>query len=538
MHNRYSFTSSALVSIGLAAVTGLANTSCTSENQANPGPVGTSSTDPAASTVTPPPATVTNTTSTTVAPAPVTPGSVTPNPVTPNPVTPVTPNPVTPPTGGTGPTEPAPTTANTSSDPTTSASTSTNPTTGDTASSGETAVSETSAEDTGTGSSEGYPEFKGADCEVTAGTYGTDNTKLPNPFQMNDGSVISSMAQWECRRAEIIKDLEEYEVGPKPAPPEVTATYNNGALSVQVTTPSGSITLTSNISGSGNCVIIGTAGNNLVTGCKTMAFSHDQVVKNDHSSGDAWPTDPYYKVYPDLYEEAPYGGDPIENGNLLIGNYSAWSWGVSRLIDGLELTKEQHGIDLSKIGVQGCSYGGKMALWAGALDQRIALTIAQESGGGGAPAWRSSEDWEQGGGGDVESIDDTNWAWFKDSLLNSREPHKLPHDHHELIALIAPRAVVSLSGDPGNAWLGAQSEYISFMAAQQVWKAMGVQDHAGLQVHSQGGQHCSASNDQKTAAQAFVNRFLLGQSVDTNIVRGTGDDWESMVDWTAPTLAQ
>jgi hypothetical protein len=32
----------------------------------------------------------------------------------------------------------------------------------------------------------------------------------------------------------------------------------------------------------------------------------------------------------------------------------------------------------------GCSYADKMALFAGAFDERIALTIAQESGGGGA----------------------------------------------------------------------------------------------------------------------------------------------------------
>lgn len=384
---------------------------------------------------------------------------------------------------------------------------------------------------------DGFPEFAGAGCDAEAGAYGVENAKLPNPFQMNDGSIVASMAQWECRRAEIIQDLQEYEVGPKPAPPEVAATFSGGTLNVQVTTPSGTLTLTSNISGTGDCVIIGTAGGNLVTGCRSMAFNHDQVVRNDHSSGNAWPDDPYYDVYPELYEEAPYGGDPVANGNLKIGNYSAWSWGVSRLIDGLELTKEQHGIDLSKIGVHGCSYGGKMALWAGALDQRIALTIAQESGGGGAPSWRTSEDYEMANNADVESIDDTNWAWFKDSLLNSRTPHQLPHDHHELIALIAPRAFVTLSGDPGNAWLGAHSEYVSFMAAKEVWKAMGVEDRAGIEVHSQGGAHCQASNGQKQAAQAFVNRFLVGQDANTSIVNGVNADWQAMIDWETPVLS-
>src|SRR5215218_10310315 len=73
------------------------------------------------------------------------------------------------------------------------------------------------------------------------------------------------------------------------------------------------------------------------------------------------------------------------------GQYSAWAWGVSRIIDGLELIKESLPIDLKHLAVTGCSYAGKMALFSGAFDERIALPIAQESGGGGAPAWRVSE---------------------------------------------------------------------------------------------------------------------------------------------------
>ena len=45
-------------------------------------------------------------------------------------------------------------------------------------------------------------------------------------------------------------------------------------------------------------------------------------------------------------------------------------------------------IDMKHLAVTGCSYAGKMALFAGAFDERVALTIPQESGGGGAPSWR------------------------------------------------------------------------------------------------------------------------------------------------------
>src|SRR5690606_27848694 len=111
----------------------------------------------------------------------------------------------------------------------------------------------------------GYPENTGAFCEVSAGAYGTDNPNLPNPFAMNDGTIISSRAEWACRRNEIKKDLEEYEIGVKPEPPDVAASFTGGTLRVEVTTAAGSITLTSNVTGSGSCVVIGMNGNsNLV----------------------------------------------------------------------------------------------------------------------------------------------------------------------------------------------------------------------------------------------------------------------------------
>src|SRR4051812_15786894 len=71
------------------------------------------------------------------------------------------------------------------------------------------------------------------------------------------------------------------------------------------------------------------------------------------------------------------------------GALTAWAWGVSRIIDALELTPAA-GINPQKIGVTGCSRNGKGAIVAGALDERIALTIPQESGSGGSACWRLS----------------------------------------------------------------------------------------------------------------------------------------------------
>ncbi|MBN2194164.1 MAG: hypothetical protein JW751_15210, partial [Polyangiaceae bacterium] len=385
---------------------------------------------------------------------------------------------------------------------------------------------------------EGYPEFPGAGCDAPHGEYGAvDNPKLPNPFQMHNGDIISTRAEWECRRAQIIHDLEEFEVGPKPPPPQVRVTLTGKSLSVQVTTDAGTMTLTSNITGSGSCVAIGVDGpSSMISGCTNVPFSANQVAM-EAMTGDAKQSDGYYQVYPELWE-------PAGDGNAAVGNYSAWSWGVSRLIDGLDQVKDELGIDMTKIGIHGCSWAGKLALWAGALDARIALTVAQESGGGGAAAWRVSDDYETATGSEVEDIDNTGWSWFLDWLLDpyvasgggGKNPHLLPHDHHELVALIAPRALILLPGNPGNTHLAPHSAYASFKAAKRVWTALGVEDHAGVVGHDQGGAHCSASSSQSQAVNAFVTRFLKDGGGDTTFDKGVDYNGDSYVDWETPTL--
>jgi hypothetical protein len=345
---------------------------------------------------------------------------------------------------------------------------------------------------------------------------------------MNDGTRITSKADWKCRRNEIKNDLEKYEIGPKPEPPEVEATLSGSALSVTVTTSAGSIALSSNVgsaSGAGpHCVAIGmNATSRLITGCVQVPFMHDQVVK--YGSGSTQnQSDPFYKVYPELWGK--------------VGNYSAWSWGISRLIDGLEQVKDQLKIDPTKIGVHGCSYAGKMALFAGALDERVALTIAQESGGGGITSWRTSQDFTTRTGTDIEKIDNTNYSWFLSSM-KSLDPYSLPHDHHELIAMIAPRAVVAL-GNQDFEWLGDESGWKSINAAKEVWKALGVEDRIGFDFTSNHG-HCEAPASQVASVNAFVDRFLKGQTANTEVAiepqEGNFDlDFSKVIDWTTPTL--
>jgi hypothetical protein len=370
-------------------------------------------------------------------------------------------------------------------------------------------------------------ENLGQSCNAAyKGLLGTANSALPDPFVMHGGTRITDKSEWACRRNEVKKDLEQYEIGPKPDPSTatVTATYSGSKLTVKVTTKDGSIDITSTVSGSGECVAIGmngSAGN--ISGCKQIPFNHDQVVTYDNGSGSHNTNDPFYKVYPGLKGK--------------IGKYAAWSWGISRLIDGIVLAKSQLGVDVSKIGIQGCSYAGKMALFGGALDERVTLTVVQESGGGGINSWRLSKAFTARTGVNIEKIDNTSGSWFLSSM-KSLDPDKLPHDHHQLIAMIAPRPVIIL-GNPDYEWLGDESGYKSTIAARKVWQAFGVTDYIGFDFAA-GHTHCQAASSQTTNVNAFVNRFLKGQNANTKIEANKPNksnfNLDTAVAWSAPSL--
>lgn len=152
-----------------------------------------------------------------------------------------------------------------------------------------------------------------------------------------------------------------------------------------------------------------------------------------------------------------------------------------------------------------------MALFAGAFDERIALTIAQEPGGGGVDSWRVSETL-----GNVETLGRTSYAWFLESMRQfaGKNVNRLPIDHHELAALIAPRALLVL-GNTDYEWLAEESNYVSCQAARMVWKAFGIEDRMGFSIQG-GHMHCMLPESQYPEVEAFIDKFLLGKTdVDT-----------------------
>lgn len=355
---------------------------------------------------------------------------------------------------------------------------------------------------------------------------------LPNPFVWSDSTlgIISSRSDWRCRRAEIGAEIQHYELGGKPAPPNMLkADFSDSTLTVTVEVNGDPLSLTASVTvpdGESPVPAVigvdftgtGSLPSNIFTsrGIATIRYNFDQLAPagfNDVQRGDGG----FYELYPDSK----------------AGFFAAWSWGVSRIIDGLEQTSG-HGIDVSKLAVTGCSFAGKIALFSGAFDERIALTIAQEPGGGGDAAWRVTETLE----GDRETLRNAQGApWYRKNVSRFNDSvTKLPYDHHELMAMVAPRALLVL-GNPDFEWLAEESGHVACKAAEEVWSALGVSDRFGFSKVG-GHKHCQLPESQVPEVAAFVEKFLLvDEGADTDIARSPyNTNLSRWIPWETPQL--
>ena len=149
------------------------------------------------------------------------------------------------------------------------------------------------------------------------------------------------------------------------------------------------------------------------------------------------------------------------------GDISAWAWGVSRIIDYL-VTDEA--IDAARIALHGHSRIGKTALWASALDQRIAAVYASCPGEMGAALSRRDYG---------ETVDDMAQRfpyWFNRNFQKwAGRWNEMPVDAHMLIALSAPRPVF-VTGGSEDQWADPVGEFQAEVAAGPVYRLLGRKD--------------------------------------------------------------
>lgn len=358
--------------------------------------------------------------------------------------------------------------------------------------------------------------------------------KLPDPFRFLDGTRMTGKDQWPARRDEIKTMAERFQYGAKPPRPEsVTGSFRDNRLTVTIRQGDRTISFAAPIrhpkSGTDPfpaIIGIGTSHLNnevlLDWGVAIIDFPQNEIA--DQTNAAARGKGLFYDLH----------GKDHSAGSLM-----AWAWGVSCLIDALEMTPEAN-IDPSRLGVTGCSRNGKGALAAGAWDERIALTIPQEPGAGGSSSWRINERLKQAGR-NIQTLSHivTENTWFTDSFSQFGEDvDKLPFDMHMIQALVAPRALLVLD-NPDYEWLGPSSSYQTAHVARVVWETLGAADRFGFSQLG-GCNHCSLPDAQLPILAAFVRKFLLGpgdENSGTNVLQTDRDytfDRNEWVDWTAP----
>lgn len=366
---------------------------------------------------------------------------------------------------------------------------------------------------------------------------------LPDPFTFLNGTAVNSAEAWSCRAAQIKSLFQRYELGDKPPrPPVLTSEFDNATSTLRITAglnATNTVTWSVNVSYPAANTTAGRTGPVPAViaygglsiprpdGAAVLLFDNSAVgVQNNASSrGQGL----FYNLY---------------GSNATAGALMAWAWGTSRIIDVIN-DNPQLNIDPTRIAVTGCSRNGKGAMVAGAFDERIALTLPQESGSGGDACWRISRDMLVNQNlltQTAQEIVGEN-AWYSAAFdafgATNYSVGTLPVDHHELAGVIAPRGLYSTS-NTDFLWLGDQSSFDCMVTANKIYGALGMASRHGF---SQDGNHahCTFPQDQVPEIQAFYQRFLFGNNAaNTNVVRTTGN-WtynSTWAPWTVPNFVQ
>jgi len=212
---------------------------------------------------------------------------------------------------------------------------------------------------------------------------------------------------------------------------------------------------------------------------------------------------------------------PENDGAALAG----WAWGYHRAVDFLF---SQDYVDKKRIAITGHSRGGKAALLAGALDERIALTAPNGSGCGGGGCFRVQGEKSE----DIGAITGRFPYWFHPRLaLFVGHVEQLPFDQHFLKALVAPRALLGTEA-LGDLWANPLGSQVSHQAAREVYRFLGAESRIGI--HFREGKHEQNMEDWNVLLD-FADAQFYGRMGGTRFDQWAFSNAPTAFTWKAPT---
>ncbi len=169
---------------------------------------------------------------------------------------------------------------------------------------------------------------------------------------------------------------------------------------------------------------------------------------------------PRETAYTGVFTLWPKRDESRDDNTTALG---AWAWALSR---GLYLAERIPEIDARKSVATGCSRLAKTALLAAARDERFAVCVPNQTGGGGVPLAKR----DFGENVSTEMVSFPHWYCKAYGKYIDNEL-AMKFDQHLLVASIAPRALLVQGFNSG--WFDTKGEYLSCKAASPVWEFLG-----------------------------------------------------------------
>jgi len=331
--------------------------------------------------------------------------------------------------------------------------------------------------------------------------------ELPDPFLFKGGQRVRTAAEWPRRRAELKELVQAYAYGhlpPSPGKAEVQELQRETVYGGKATRRLVRLTL-------------GPAKLQLILGliAPTAEGQHPAIVHVDHRMtfgvslaeelvGRGYVVVGYDPRYLAPDEPGVVGPAQAAYPEHDWATLAVWAWGAMRAADYLLTLPE---VDGKRLAVTGHSRSGKAALLAGALDERFALVAPQGSGCAGAASYRFRE-------GAVETLADItrNFPhWFTPGLKRFvGKEERLPLDQHLLLALVAPRALLSIDA-LGDLWANPLGTEAAHLGAKPVFALLGAADRIGVSFRP--GVHELHDDDWRTFL-AFAEQVFFGRAPD------------------------